>query len=171
MAGTLVDTITLRCLGNVDGPRFLRGLVREDHSVRLVSLSEGHSDDTHWERGQSASREFWELQCLGGQPPGVTHTALFLGGGRSGSVLITPASQGPEGKPQIWHAREVPGLPVAFTLESVALRDAGVAARFLDGRTQSGEVGLAPNTDPPFTGTHWEISRVKNTGPFFTGGE
>jgi hypothetical protein len=28
---------------------------------------------------------------------------------------------------------------------------------FLDGRTLDGTVGLAPGTDPPFTGTHWEV--------------
>jgi hypothetical protein len=28
---------------------------------------------------------------------------------------------------------------------------------FLDGRTQNGSVGLAPNTDPPYTGTRWEV--------------
>jgi len=28
---------------------------------------------------------------------------------------------------------------------------------FLDGRTQNGSVGLAPNTDPPYTGTRWQV--------------
>jgi hypothetical protein len=27
--------------------------------------------------------------------------------------------------------------------------------RFLDGRTRDGTVGLAPSTDPPFSGTRW----------------
>ncbi len=30
-------------------------------------------------------------------------------------------------------------------------------SRFLDGRTGDGTVGLAPSTDSPFTGTHWEV--------------
>jgi hypothetical protein len=29
--------------------------------------------------------------------------------------------------------------------------------RWLDGRTGNGTVGLAKTTDPPFTGTRWEI--------------
>jgi hypothetical protein len=29
--------------------------------------------------------------------------------------------------------------------------------RWLDGRTGNGTVGLAPNTNPPFTGTRWEV--------------
>ncbi len=34
--------------------------------------------------------------------------------------------------------------------------------RFLDGRTGYGTVGLAPSTDGPFTGTHWEVIGVPN---------
>ena len=34
---------------------------------------------------------------------------------------------------------------------------------FLDGRTQNGTVGLAPNTNPPYTGTRWELVR-RNPG-------
>lgn len=30
--------------------------------------------------------------------------------------------------------------------------------RWLDGRTGDGTVGLAPNTDPPYTGTKWEVT-------------
>jgi hypothetical protein len=36
---------------------------------------------------------------------------------------------------------------------------------FLDGRTQTGTVGLAPNTNPPFTGTRWEVVR-RNPGTY-----
>jgi hypothetical protein len=38
--------------------------------------------------------------------------------------------------------------------------------RFLDGRTQNGTVGLAPHTNPPFTGTRWEaVQRNPGTWP------
>jgi hypothetical protein len=33
----------------------------------------------------------------------------------------------------------------------------GEGPRFLDGRTHNGSVGLAPHTNPPFTGTKWEV--------------
>ena len=36
--------------------------------------------------------------------------------------------------------------------------------KFLDGRTQNGIVGLAPHTNPPFTGTRWEIARGEARG-------
>jgi hypothetical protein len=29
--------------------------------------------------------------------------------------------------------------------------------RWLDGRTADGTVGVAPTTEPPFTGTKWEV--------------
>jgi len=32
--------------------------------------------------------------------------------------------------------------------------------RFLDGRVVDGSVGLAPNTNPPFTGTSWAVVRL-----------
>lgn len=158
MAGSF-DTITLRCLGNVPGPRFLNGLVQGDHSVVLAATDD--DSGTRWRRGQSASGHSWNLKCLGDPPPGVDPGQLFLAGSASGGVLIALASQTPGGTPETWHARPVPG---GFTLENVALRDAGVAARFLDGRTGTGDVGLAPNTDPPFTGTHWEVGFPPNLG-------
>ena len=40
------------------------------------------------------------------------------------------------------------------------LGDAGTEARFLDGRTTDGTVGLAPSTDSPFTGTRWEVTAL-----------
>ena len=38
MAGSF-DTITLRCMGNLPGPRFLNGYIRGDHSVVLVATN------------------------------------------------------------------------------------------------------------------------------------
>lgn len=35
-------------------------------------------------------------------------------------------------------------------------------ARFLDGRTGDGSVGLAPHTRQPFTGTKWKVRRVRD---------
>ena len=35
-------------------------------------------------------------------------------------------------------------------------------ARWLDGRTANGTVGLAPNTNKPFTGTRWQVVQVED---------
>ena len=151
MAGTF-DTIFLRCLGNVPGSRVLTGLVRGDHSVVLSRTTE--EDGAVWRRGISQSGKNWNLECLGSPPAGVNPGHLFLFGGNDGGVIITPKDQ-TGGHPQVWHAEQTPSG--AFTLENVALRDAGFKNRFLDGRTVQGDVVLSPGTKPPFTGTHWEI--------------
>jgi hypothetical protein len=45
----------------------------------------------------------------------------------------------------------------------VALRCLGATEgpRFLDGRTDNGTVGLAPNIDPPFTGAKWLVDQAQ----------
>jgi len=159
---TTTDQVSLFCLGNPPNPpgglRFLNGLVQADHSVRLIEFINTLSSSMLWTR--RAIGEFWTLQCDGAPPPGVNPGPLFLAGFASGSVLIVPPSQTPGGRPETWHAGPVPG---GFTLENLALRDAGVAARFLDGRPANGAVGLASNTDPP--STHWLVRPFQGSGP------
>lgn len=45
---------------------------------------------------------------------------------------------------------------------NVSLRSLGdqPGPRFLDGRTHDGSVGLAPEREPPFTGTKWRVFRA-----------
>src|SRR4029453_4267959 len=152
MAGSF-DIVTLRCLANIPGPRFLNGLTQGDHGVVLAGTD--NDAGTRWRRGQNDAGSLWNLECLGEPPPGVNQGQLFLSGARGGGVLIAPALQGPGGEPQIWRAKHHPDGGI--TLENVPLSSLGVAERFLDGRTGTGDVGLAPNTDPPFTGTRWQV--------------
>src|SRR5262249_13581558 len=140
------------------GLRFLNGLVQGDHSVNLAEFINTLSNSMLWTR--RAIGEFWTLQCDGAPPPGVDPGPLFLAGSSGGSVLIVPRSQTPGGRPETWLAGPVTG---GFTLENLALRDAGVAARFLDGRPANGAVGLASITDPP--STHWFVRPFQITGP------
>jgi hypothetical protein len=155
--------VTLFCLGTGPGQmRMLSGLTRGDHGVELREFQDLEVHTTSWLRTQSASGHTWTLRCVGLPPPGVDPGHLFLFGGSSGGVIITPVAPGE--KIQTWRARPVSGD--GFTLENVALRNANIAARFLDGRTQDGSVGLAPNTDPPFTGTHWSVRPITGAGPF-----
>ena len=147
----MADKIFLRCLGNVPGPRFLCGLTQGDHSVVLAEKLGDFG--TVWSRHISKSGMSWRLECLGPPPPGVDPGKLFLFGSNSAAVIITPRKPGFD-RTQSWHVEEVPG---GVTLENRALRDAGIERRFLDGRTDAADVVLSPNTDPPFTGTHWEI--------------
>jgi len=85
---------------------------------------------------------------------------LFLFGGNNGRVTIAPPPPSLGGLAQTWHATPVPGFPTRFTLENVTLLGTGVAARFLDGRTATGTIGLAPNTGPAFSDTVWDVSHL-----------
>jgi hypothetical protein len=126
--------------------------------VGMVSILNGHSGDTFWLRRTNSNGHLWTLQCLGNPPAGTQRVDQFLAGVSAGSVRIAPKNQLPDGEVPLWRARPVAGMINTFTLESVALRDRGVGERFLDGRTQNGSVGLAASTEPPFTGTRWEVS-------------
>ena len=152
MSGTF-DDVRLICRGNLPGPRFLRAL--GDHRVRLAAKPD--EDGTIWRRGVLGHT--WTLRCISaaGEDP---RDRLYLFAGHDGRVTIAPPPPALDGLPQAWHAREVPGQPTRFTLENITLLGTGVAARFLDGRTATGDVGFAPNTAPPFTGTVWDIDPV-----------
>jgi hypothetical protein len=159
------EHVLVSCKGHIPGPRLLTGLVQGDHSV-VLSNAFDLTNQQLWARlssdASSAPVQNWFLRALGHPPPGVHPGPLFLSGGADGVVLIVPPSQ-TGGQPQIWEARLDPNFDpdtggFNFTIENVALRDAGVAARFLDGRTGDGTVGLAPNTNPPFTGTLWTVA-------------
>jgi hypothetical protein len=156
----MANNVLVSCQGTIPGPRLLTGRVQGDHRVVLTPAFDVTNQQL-WARSTSddslAPIQNWFLRCLGHPPPGVDPGPLFLAGSRQGSVLIVPPSQTPGGRPEIWEARRAGGDVFNFTLENVALRDAGVAARFLDGRTATGTVGLAPNTNPPFTGTLWRV--------------
>src|SRR4030095_14384191 len=146
MAGSF-DIVTLRCLANIPGPRFLNGLTQGDHGVVLAGTD--NDAGTRWRRGQNDAGSLWNLECLGepppgvnqgpillsargGAPPGVNQGHLLLSGARGGGVLIAPALQGPGGEPQIWRAKHHPDGGI--TLENVPLSSVGVGERVLDCR-------------------------------------
>ena len=64
---------------------------------------------------------------------------------------------GPQQEPSI-HRHEM-GEVVEVGPDLVNLRCLGSieGPRWFDGRTQNGSVGLAPNTDAPFTETKWRV--------------
>ena len=107
--------------------------------------------------GRSAHRNGGEEAPLGLSFEGVAgHRTLsrrqaigLLGGSLAGASLLSYGLADPA-KSQ--------NLPFEnhqyITLKCQAV---GEGPRFLDGRTHNGSVGLAPHTNPPFTGTKWEV--------------
>jgi hypothetical protein len=89
-------------------------------------------------QGVAGARTFSRRQALG-----------LLGGSLAGASLLSVGLANPA-KSQ--------GVPFSvgdvITLRSLWV---GTGPRYLDGRTHNNSVGLAPHTNPPFTGTRWEV--------------
>lgn len=152
--------ITLKCLGHVDGPRFLDGRTA-DGTVGLAP-----------EANQDVSGAFWEVR---GEPNAVLLRCAghipgprFLDGRTAdGTVGLIPAVKQDglfdEPDPALtgarWSVLDVAPNEVIFTCLGHVH-----GPRFLDGRTEDGTVGLAPQTGGPFTGTRWLVE-VQPAGP------
>jgi hypothetical protein len=80
----------------------------------------------------------------------------LLGGSLAGLTLLSPAKSQAVVTPPFNDRDHI-------TLECFLGTVPG--PRFLDGRTQDGTVGLAANTNPPFTGTRWEVVKVAGARP------
>jgi hypothetical protein len=73
----------------------------------------------------------------------------LLGGSLAGASLLSFGLASPA------KSQGLPfGVGDTITLQCQA---PGTGPRYLDGRTANATVGLAPNTNPPFTGTRWEV--------------
>lgn len=105
--------------------------------------------------GSITQRTALSLQCIGmviGSDPG----RILDGRTANGTVGLATGNVEPFTGAR-WLARPDPSAP--NNPSQIVLECLGHIAgpRFLDGRTQDGSVGLAPNTDPPFTGTRWQV--------------
>jgi hypothetical protein len=110
------DIITLKCLGDKPGPRYLDGRT-QDGTVGLAPNTNPPFTGTKW------------------------------------LVEYLNPNAGPD---QYWVYNHI-----FLSCQGTGPGD----ARYLDGRTQDGTVGLAPNTNPPFTGTRWHLEYHKDTNP------
>jgi hypothetical protein len=137
-------TVFLRCLGTVEGPRYLDGRTR-DGSVGLAPHTRRPFSGTRW-RVVNAGNGAVALECRGD----VEGPRWLDGRTADGSVGLAPNRNRPFTGTR-WEVLEING--------AVALRCLGEidGPRWLDGRTGNGTVGLAKSTDPPFTGTRWRV--------------
>jgi hypothetical protein len=72
----------------------------------------------------------------------------LLGGSLAGATLLSCGLADPA------KSTHVPGHPTFRNFDHITLESVG---GYLDGRIQDGTVGLAPHTNPPFTGTRWKV--------------
>jgi hypothetical protein len=147
-----MDIVVLTCLGTVPGRRVLCGDVW-NAGVSLAPQIGGPFSGTRWARFVEAGR--WILECMAEDPR--SHNFYRLLAGRT-HVSMVDLQKDVQNDSVRWQAHPVEG---GVTLELVTgiygSAQPAPGRWFLDGRTHDGTVGLAPHTDPPFTGTHWRV--------------
>ncbi|MDQ3684729.1 MAG: hypothetical protein M3430_03900 [Acidobacteriota bacterium] len=143
------NSVAFRSLGHLRGPRYLDGRTHDGTVGLAPELSKKYSG-TKWSVVR-AGEGIIALKCLG----------LLEGPGRwldgrthDGTVGLAPHARKPF-TGTIW---EVVGADESNpNIVRLKCRGHAEGPRWLDGRTHDGTVWLAPKTDPPFTGTKWEV--------------
>jgi hypothetical protein len=108
-----------------------------------------------FEGGEAGARTLSRRQAiglLGGSLAGASLLSLGLAAPAKADDFAVPFADRDHISLQWW------STPVPFSLSATQ-------NTFLDGRTANATVGLAPNTNPPFTGTRWEAVKVLGTWP------
>ena len=144
---------TLQCLGFASDPRrFLDGHT-QDATLGLAPTTDPPFTGTRWAMLQVPSVA---LQCLGDAPgPGFQG---FLDGHTQDATLGLAATTDPPFTGTRWQMREVSSG--VFTFQCLGDAPGPGFQGFLDGHTQDATLGLAATTDPPFTGTRWQMRQV-----------
>jgi hypothetical protein len=139
------NAISLRCLGDRRGPRYLDGRTH-DGTVGLAADTTRRYSGTQWQVYGSGDAIY--LKCLGH----IEGPRWLDGRTHNGTVGLAPGTKRPYTGTR-WKV-----LPFEGGSNIVALQCLGhiEGPRFLDGRTHDGTVWLASTTNPPFSGTKWE---------------
>jgi hypothetical protein len=142
------NNVSLRCLGNIPGPRYLDGRTANG-TVGLAPNLSPRFTGTEW-RVVRAGDGVVELRCLGE----IEGPRWLDGRTADGTVGLAPNTNRPFTGTR-WQVIQVgygnPNIVVLKCLGDIQ------GPRWLDGRTADGTVGVAATTEPPFTGTKWEV--------------
>jgi hypothetical protein len=144
--------ITLECLGDIPGAKFLDGRT-QDGTVGLAPETGGPFTGTAW-RAHRVGGRFWRLETLGAIPG----PAVWLDGRtETASVGLAPHAH-PPFTGATWEITELGQAPTGEGIYALRALGDQPGPQFLDCHTADGTVGLAPNPqDPSFSGTRWVI--------------
>jgi hypothetical protein len=137
--------VALKCLGNVNGPRWLDGRTANGTVGLAPKMGVKQFSGTQWlvaRRGDGIV----SLKCLGA----VEGSRWLDGRTGNGTVGLAPNTNAPYSG-TAWQV--IDGENNTVTLKCLGKVE---GSRWLDGRTGNGTVGLAANTES-FTGTKWEV--------------
>ena len=140
--------VSIRCLGNIPGWRYLDGRTA-DGTVGLAPHLSPNFAGTKW-RVVRAGPGVVALKCLGD----IQGPRWLDGRTVDGTVGLAPNTNRPFTGTR-WQVLQVgsnnPNIVVLKCLGDID------GPRWLNGSTAEGTVGVAPTTEPPFTGTKWEV--------------
>jgi hypothetical protein len=142
------NIVSLKCLGDMSGPRYLDGRTAMG-TVGLAPDLSSRFSGTKWQVVK-AGEGVIELKCLGNN-----EGPRWLDGRTAdGTAGLAPNTDKPFTGTR-WQVVQADNRHPHI----VALKCLGDinGPRWLDGRTADDTVGLAPITGPPFTGTKWEV--------------
>jgi hypothetical protein len=146
--------VHLVCQGNLPGNRFLNGRTT-DGTIDLAPSADPPYTGALWQvQGVAGSPGAVHLRCLGD----IDGPRFLDGRTADGSVGLAPTAAPPyTGTSWSVQAPE-PAYPEQVTLQ--CLGAVVTNFKFLDGRTATNSVGLAPDTAGGYTGTRWAVKEV-----------
>jgi GH24 family phage-related lysozyme (muramidase) len=138
---------SLRCLGTIEGPRFLNGITAEAR-VDLAPSVGGNFSGTIWEVTYDEAASAYRFRCQGN-----VEGARFLNGVTAEARVDLAPSAGGEFSGTNWEAAPVPDAPPSI----YRFRCLGTVEgpRWLDGRTGDATVALV--NDINLSGTQWQV--------------
>lgn len=146
---------SLKCLGTIEGPRFLNGITAEAR-VDLAPSVGGSFSGTIWEITYDEAASAYRFRCQGN-----IEGARFLNGLTAEARVDLAPSAGGEFSGTNWEAAPVPDAPPStYRFKCLGTIE---GPRWLDGRTADGTVGLVDNIE--LSGTQWQAEPVPPTSP------
>ncbi len=151
--------VALQCLGQFHNPQhmYLDGRTG-DGTVGLAPNTDEPYSGTHWEISGSLplSSGTFTLFCDGDIN---SASYRFLDGNTFTGIVDLAPTTGGNFTGTVWKLNEVQVNSGIFTLQCLG-RYHNPQHMYLDGHTGDGTLGLAPNTDEPYSGTRWLIGPV-----------
>jgi hypothetical protein len=143
--------VSLKCLGNIPGPRYLDGRTANG-TVGLAPNTNPEFTGTRW-RVVRVGDGVVELKCLGN----IEGPRWLDGRTADGTVGLAPNTNRPFTGTRWQVIQAAYNNPNIVELKCLGDIE---GPRWLNGKTADGTVGVAPMTEPPFTGTKWEVISI-----------
>jgi hypothetical protein len=143
------DQVYLKCMGHIDGPRWLDGRTANG-TVGLAPTTKGGYTGTRWEVSIIGNNQI-SLKCMGH----INGSRWLDGRTANGTVGLAPTTRGGYTGTR-WEVSIIGNNQIS--LKCMGHID---GPRWLDGRTANGTVGLAPTTAGGYTGTRWKVIKAR----------